>query len=68
LSSGSWGGVLEAEDENELRAFAARGPVVITGTADIEMGEMLAGLSVPADQPIAGKWRRTFASLAGALS
>jgi uncharacterized protein len=42
--SGSWGlGVIEAEDENEVRAFAARDPVVTSGTASIEIGRMLAG-------------------------
>jgi uncharacterized protein YciI len=42
--SGSWGlGVIEAEDEEELRAFAAGDPVVTTGTGNIEIGEMLAG-------------------------
>jgi len=43
-STGSSGlGVVEAEDEGELRAFAAGDPVVTTGTAHIEMGKMLAG-------------------------
>ncbi|HEV3354191.1 MAG TPA: YciI family protein [Acidimicrobiales bacterium] len=43
-STGSWGlGVVEADDEDELRAFAAGDPVVVTGTATIEMGTMLAG-------------------------
>lgn len=43
-STGSWGlGVVEAEDEDQLRAFAAEDPVVTTGTATIEMGKMLAG-------------------------
>lgn len=36
-------GVVEAEDENELRAFADQDPVVTTRTATIEMGKMLAG-------------------------
>jgi hypothetical protein len=41
--TGSWGlGVVEAEDENELRAFAAGDPVVTTGTGDVEVGMMLA--------------------------
>ena len=45
-SAGSWGlGVLEAEDEDELRAFAARDPVVTTGTASIEIGKMLGGFT-----------------------
>jgi uncharacterized protein len=43
-STGSWGlGVVEAEDEDELRAFAAGDPAVTSGTAKIEMGKMLAG-------------------------
>jgi uncharacterized protein len=47
-STGSWGlGVVEAEDEDELRAFAARDPAVTTGTARIEIGEMLAGFVRP---------------------
>jgi uncharacterized protein YciI len=47
-STGSWGlGVVEAEDEDELRAFAARDPVVTTGTASLEMGKMLAGFIRP---------------------
>jgi uncharacterized protein YciI len=42
--TGSWElGVVEAEDENELRAFADQDPVVTTRTATIEMGKMLAG-------------------------
>src|SRR5438270_8113478 len=41
---GSWGlGVVEADDEEEIRAFAARDPAVTTGTATLEMGTMLAG-------------------------
>jgi uncharacterized protein YciI len=46
--AGSWGlGVVEAEDEDELRAFAAKDPVVTTRTATIEMGKMLAGFVRP---------------------
>jgi uncharacterized protein YciI len=46
--TGSWGlGVVEAEDEDELRAFAAGDPVVTTGTAQIEIGKMLAGFIRP---------------------
>jgi uncharacterized protein YciI len=42
--TGSWGlGVVEADDEGELRAFADKDPVVTTGTATIAMGRMLAG-------------------------
>ena len=52
--SGSWGlGVVEADDEGELRAFAAGDPVVMTGTGTIEVGKMLAGFvrQRPADGP-----------------
>ncbi len=46
--TGSWGlGVLEAEDEDEVRRFAAGDPVVTTGTATIEVGKMLAGFIRP---------------------
>jgi uncharacterized protein len=42
--TGSWGlGVVEADDERELRAFAAKDPVVTTGTGKIELGSMLSG-------------------------
>ena len=42
--TGSWGlGVVEADDEDEIRQFASGDPVVTTGTAEIEMGRMLAG-------------------------
>ena len=47
-SGGSWGlGVVETDDEDELRAFAANDPVVVTRTASIEMGIMLAGYIRP---------------------
>jgi uncharacterized protein len=43
--TGSWGlGVVEANDEQELRAFADADPVVTTGTGTIEIGSMLGGL------------------------
>src|SRR5262249_12597916 len=43
-STGSWGlGVVEADDEDEIRSFAAGDPVVTTGTGAIEMGKMLRG-------------------------
>jgi uncharacterized protein len=46
--SGSWGlGVVEADDEDELRAVAAGDPVVTTETARIELGKMLAGFVRP---------------------
>jgi uncharacterized protein YciI len=47
-ATGSWGlGVVEAEDEDELRAFAASDPAVTTGTAHVEVGKMLAGFVRP---------------------
>jgi uncharacterized protein YciI len=47
-ASGSWGlGVVEADDEAELRAFAADDPVVTTGTGTIEVGKMLGGFVRP---------------------
>jgi uncharacterized protein YciI len=51
--TGSWGlGVVEAEDEDELRAFAARDPAVTSGTAQLEIGKLLAGFVRPsADRP-----------------
>jgi uncharacterized protein len=46
--TGSWGlAVIEAEDEEELRAFAEGDPVVTTGTAEIVLGKMLAGFVRP---------------------
>jgi len=46
--TGSWGlGVVEAEDEDELRAFAAGDPAVTTGTAHMEIGKMLSGFVRP---------------------
>ena len=43
-ATGSWGlGVVEAEDEAELRAFAAGDPAVTSGTAKIEVGRMASG-------------------------
>ena len=47
--TGSWGlGVVEADDEEELRKFAADDPVVTTGTGTIEIGKMLQGFVRPA--------------------
>ena len=47
-STGSWGlGVVEADDEDELRAFAAEDPAVTTGTGRIEIGQLLAGFVRP---------------------
>ena len=47
-ATGSWGlGVVEADDEDELRAFAAQDPAVTTGTARLEIGSMLAGFVRP---------------------
>jgi uncharacterized protein YciI len=43
-STGSWGlGVVQAEDEEEIRAFAASDPAVTSGTANLEVGRMLSG-------------------------
>ena len=47
--TGSWGlGVLEAEDEAELRAHAAEDPAVTTGTASMGIGTLLTGFVRPA--------------------
>jgi uncharacterized protein YciI len=47
-STGSWGlGVIESDDEDELREFASRDPVVTTGTGSIELGKMLQGFVRP---------------------
>jgi len=47
-TDGSWGlGVVEADDEDEIRAFAKADPVVTSGTASIEVGKMLAGFIRP---------------------
>lgn len=46
--TGSWGlGVVEADDEAEVVAFAAGDPVVTSGTARIEVGTMPAGFVRP---------------------
>ena len=53
--TGSWGlGVVEADDEEELRAFAASDPVVTTGTAKIELARMLRGFVRPREHSPAG--------------
>lgn len=39
--------MIEAEDEDGLRTFAAGDPAVTTGTAQIEIGKMLAGFVRP---------------------
>jgi uncharacterized protein YciI len=47
-STGSWGlGVVESDDEATLREFAAADPAVTTGTAIVEIGQMLAGFVRP---------------------
>jgi uncharacterized protein YciI len=47
-STGSWGlGVVESDNGDQLRDFAAHDPVVTTGTAKIEIGEMLSGFIRP---------------------
>ena len=46
--TGSWGlGVVEAEDEDELRAYAASDPAVTTGPARVEVGTLLTGFVRP---------------------
>jgi uncharacterized protein YciI len=46
--TGSWGlGVVEADDEDQIRGFPARDPVVATGTARTEVGKVLAGYTRP---------------------
>lgn len=43
-TTGSWGlGVVEAQDEQELRSLASKDPVITTGTGRIEFGRMLGG-------------------------
>ena len=52
--SGSWGlGIVEADDEAEIRAFAAGDPVVTTGTGRIELGNMLGGFVRPGERATA---------------
>jgi uncharacterized protein YciI len=47
-TSGSWGlGVVEADDEEDLRAFAAGDPVVTSGTGTMDVGKMLGGFIRP---------------------
>jgi uncharacterized protein len=47
-TTGSWGlGVVEADNEDEILAFAAGDPAVTTGTGTIEVGKMLAGFVRP---------------------
>lgn len=49
-NTGSWGlGVVEADDEDQLRAFAASDPVVTTRTGSIDIGKMVAGFVRPSD-------------------
>jgi uncharacterized protein len=46
--TGSWGlGVVEADEEDALRAFAAGDPAVTSGTAHMEIGTLLAGFVRP---------------------
>ena len=46
--TGSWGlGVVEADDEEKLREFAAADPAVTTGIARIELGKLLTGFVRP---------------------
>lgn len=46
--TGSWGlGVIEADDEDELRAMVAKDPFVTSGTGEIEVGTLLTGFVRP---------------------
>ncbi len=46
--TGSWGlGVFETDDEDGLRAFAAGDPAVTSGTARVEIGQLLAAFVRP---------------------
>lgn len=46
--TGSWGlGVVEADDEDHLRAHAAEDPAVTSATARMEIGTLLAGVVRP---------------------
>ena len=46
--TGSWGlGVVEADDEDELRAHAAQDPAVTSGTAEVDLGTLLQGFVRP---------------------
>ncbi len=47
--TGSWGlGIVEADDEEEIRAHAAADPAVTGAIGTIEVGRMLAGFVRPA--------------------
>jgi uncharacterized protein YciI len=51
--TGSWGlSVVEVEDEEELRTFAAGDPAVTSGTATLEFGKMLAGYVRPSSHDV----------------
>ena len=53
--TGSWGlGVVEADNEEEVLAFAASDPAVTTGTARIELARMLRGFVRPREHSPAG--------------
>lgn len=42
--SGSWGlGIVEADDEAEVRSHASQDPAVTSGTAELEVGQLLTG-------------------------
>lgn len=53
-STGSWGlGVVEADSEDEIVAFAAADPVVTTGIGRIEIGKTLGAFVRPtASRPV----------------
>ena len=46
--AGSWGlAVIEADDEDEMKAFAAGDPAVTSGTATVTVGKLLTGFVRP---------------------
>jgi uncharacterized protein YciI len=46
--TGSWGlGVVEADEEDEIRAHAAEDPAVLEGVGTIEVGRLLVGFVRP---------------------
>ena len=46
--TGSWGlGIVESDDEDEIRALAAADPAVVEGLGTIEVGSLLMGFVRP---------------------
>ena len=59
--TGSWGlDVVEADDEEKLRAFAASDPAVTTQTAQIEIGKPRRFRAARADRRVAEARQRAF--------